>query len=160
MKLPERLASLAEKIRPLRDNVCVKRFEYEHPTLYVAGVRLNKGVVVAVGPGRRIRRKTRFDLMADGVNTTRSLWFEDGEETGQVRPMRVKVGDVVEFSHTVGSRTGKAFELDGEELLMMGEQSIIGKTNDSRAEALLWSQSAGFDRHGRFMSGTESWQKA
>lgn len=156
MKLPKRLASLTRRIRPLRDNVVVQRFDFEHPTLEVVGVKINKGVVVAVGPGRRMRRKTRFDLMQDGRNTQRSLWFEDGDETGKIRPMRVKPGDCVEFSF----RAGTEFELDGEKLLMMGEQSIMGKSNDSKYEAMLWQQSAGYDRHGNFLSGAEDWQRA
>lgn len=156
MKLPKKLAALAKKIHPLRDRVVVKRFEYQHPVLYVAGVTLHKGVVLAVGPGRKIRRKVYFNQGIDNRVGPRSIAFEDGDETGQIRPMRVKVGDVVEFSF----RGGIDFELDGEALLMIWEQSIYGVTNDSKSEAMLWQQSAGYDRHGNFLSGAEEWQRA
>ena len=135
-------------IKPLRDRVLVQRLEYKHPTLAVVGVMLHKGIVVAVGNGRRLRRKTRFDGMPGRPPT----YFEDGEETGKVRPMRVKVGDVVEFS----PRGQIEFELMGEKYVMIWEQAIYGTTNDSQHEAMLFQQSAGYDRDGNFMSGRET----
>jgi co-chaperonin GroES (HSP10) len=135
-------------IKPLRDRVLVQRLEYKHPTLAVVGVVIHKGVVVAVGNGRRLRRKTKFE----GMPGRPPMWFEDGDETGKVRPMRVKPGDIVEFS----PRGQVEFELMGEPYVMIWEQSIYGTTNDSQSEAMLFQQSAGFDRDGNFMSGKET----
>lgn len=123
--------------RPLRDRVIVKPFEYEHPLLYVAGIKLHKGEVIAVGPGRRMRRKVPFRKHA-GYDQG-AVWVEDGEETGQVRPMRVKVGDVVEYSF----RGIFEFRYEGEKYVMVPEQSIYAKDpNGSRHEAVLEPRSA------------------
>ena len=141
-------------IRPLRDRVVVKRLEYKHPLLEVVGVKLCKGVVMAVGPGRRVRRKTRFERLP-GMSAG-AQYFEDGAETGIVKPMKVKVGDVVEFSF----RNDFEFKFGGETYLMIWQNAIYGTSNDSQHEALLWQQSAGYDRNGNFMSGAEEWQRA
>lgn len=137
-------------IRPLRDRICVKMIEYKHPILAVVGVTLNKGVVIAVGPGRKIRRKQRFDA-AQGM-MGRSLWFEDGEETGKIGKMHVKPGDFIEFS----PRQSVPFTLDGEDYVMIKQGAVYGITNDSQSQAMLWQQSAGYDRQGNFMSGKET----
>lgn len=140
-------------LRPLRDRLIVKRMEYEHPTLAVVGVMLQKGVVVAAGPGRRRQRLTRFDGMPGRPPT----WFEDGAETGKFTPMDVNVGDVVEFS----PRQQVEFEFEGEKYVMVWRRSCYGiDPTASRSQALLWQQSAGFDRNGNFMSGAEDWQRA
>lgn len=156
MRLPKKLAAIASQVRPLRDRLLVSRIEYKHPTLYVAGVTLQKGVVVAAGPGRRIRRKVRFDKAAGHMSSQGAIFFEDGEETGKVRPMRVKVGDIVEFSF----RGQVEWDFNGIPLIWIGEQSCYYTTNDSQSEALLWQESAGYDRHGNFLSGAEEWQRA
>lgn len=152
MKLNEKLTKVSQTVKPLRDRVLVQRLEYAHPTLAVIGITLQKGVVVAVGPGRKIRRKTRFDLKDGGFDSHKSLWFEDGEETGKIRPMRVQVGDCVEFS----PRNQIEWYHDGEDLVWIWEQAIYGTTNDSQSEALLWQTVAGTDRHGNFLPGTDS----
>ncbi len=153
MKLPEKLAALAEKIHPVHDRVLVKRFDYQHPVLAVVGIVLQKGVVVAVGPGKPRRRKLPFK---HGTDSGRTLWFEDGDETGGRHPMVVKPGDVVEFSPRGQVET----EIDGELFVMIRLGSIYGITNDSKHEAMLWQQSAGYDRHGNFLSGKENWERA
>lgn len=152
MKLNTNLRRISKSLRPLRDRVVVQRLEYEHPLLAVVGVTLQKGVVVAVGPGRKIRRKTRFDLKDGGFDSHKSIWFEDGEETGKIRPMRVSVGDVVEFS----PRASIEWDFEGEKLVWIAEQSIYGTTNDSRSEALLFQSIAGHDRHGNWLPGTDA----
>lgn len=149
MILPENLKRVSQTVRPLRDRVLIQRLEYENPLIAVVGVTLQKGVVVAVGPGRRERKKVRFDLQEGHFSTVRSLYFEDGAETGRVRPLRVRVGDVVEFS----PRNQIEWEYEGEKLVWIWEQAIYGTTNDSRHEALLFQSSAGTDRHGNFLSG-------
>jgi co-chaperonin GroES (HSP10) len=149
-ELPPHLARINRLVRPLRDRLLIKRFEYQHPVLWTTGISLQKGLVVATGPGRRQRRKVRFDLMQGHLNTERSLYFEDGDETGKTRPMRVKVGDIVEFS----PRNQIEWDFEGEELVWVWEQACYGTTNDSKHEALLWQQSAGYDRHGNWLGGT------
>jgi co-chaperonin GroES (HSP10) len=134
-------------IRPLRDNVVIRRLEYKHDFLYVAGQKLSKGAVIAVGPGRRMRQKTRFQKFPG--KDEGSIFFEDGDERVQngtplIRPMRVKVGDIVEFGH----RGLQEVEADGEILIVCGEQSCYGKTDASQAKGMFGQQSAGFDpRH-------------
>lgn len=98
-----------------------------------------------------MRRKIRFDLKDGGFDSHKSIWFEDGDETGKIRPMRVKVGDVVEFS----PRNQIEWERDGEKLVWIWEQAIYGTTNDSQSEALLWQTVAGTDRRGNYLSGND-----
>jgi co-chaperonin GroES (HSP10) len=119
------------RVKPLRDLVCVKLIEYKHSFLFVAGIQLRKGYVVAVGPGRRMRRKIAYRRNPERSDEV--TWFEDGQETGKIRPKRVAVGDVVEF----GWRTGTEFILDGEKLLMIPEQSIYGLTTADADVGLL-----------------------
>ncbi len=149
MRLPKKLARISGRVRPLRDRLLVKRFEYRHPTLWTTGISLQKGVVVAAGPGRRMRRKVRFDKDIGHMSTARALYFEDGDETGKIRPMRVRVGDVVEFS----PRNTVEWDFEGEELLWVWEQGCYGTTNDSKSSALLWQKSAGYDRNGNWLGG-------
>jgi co-chaperonin GroES (HSP10) len=104
--------------------------------LFVAGIELHKGVVVAAGPGRRMRRRVPYRLQ-EGKNAD-AVWVEDGPETGKIRPMRVKVGDVVEYSF----RNAKKFVYAAEELVMVPEQSIYGKTDDSRSHGVLEHKSS------------------
>lgn len=152
MTLNEKLTRVSQTVRPLRDRVLVQRLEYEHPVLAVVGVTLQKGVVIATGYGRRVRKKIRFDLLEGHLSTSKALYFEDGEETGAIKPMRVRPGDVVEFS----PRNQIEWEHEGEKLVWIWEQSIYGTSNDSKSEALLWQQSAGHDRAGNFLSGVDA----
>jgi co-chaperonin GroES (HSP10) len=124
------------KIKPLRDWVCIRPFSYEHPTLHVIGMTLHKGRVVAVGPGRRMRRKVAFKNHEE--NSDKVIFFEDGPEFGKTRAMRIKEGDVVEYSF----RAGVPFQLGREELLMIPEQSIYGLTDESKHIAVFESRSA------------------
>jgi co-chaperonin GroES (HSP10) len=124
------------RVRPLRDWVAIRQFDYEHPVLYVAGMELHKGRIVAVGPGRRMRRKVAYRNHAE--NSDRITWFEDGPESGKVRPMRVKEGDIVEF----GFRNVVPFRLGREELIMVPEQSIYGLTDESKHIAVFEARSA------------------
>lgn len=137
---------MSKKLRPLRDRVFVSKLEYKHPILAVVGITIEKGLVIATGPGRRMRRKTRFDGPQG-----KCLWFEDGDETGKIRPMKVFVGQCIEFS----PRGGIDFEVDGVPLLCVWEQSIYGVSSDSASDALLWSKPGGYDRQGNFMSGAD-----
>lgn len=144
--------SAAEKIKPLRDFVAVKRLEYQHEVLFVAGQKLDKGEVVAVGPGRRMRRRVPFHKFSGKEEG--AVFVEDGAErvddNGKplIRPMRVKVGDIVEF----GFRGQVDLEVDREKFVIIPEQSIYGKTTRAQNVGLFGKKSAGFDKQGRFLA--------
>jgi chaperonin GroES len=90
------------KIRPLHDRVIVRREEEEQKT--AGGILLpgsaqekpNQGEVVAVGSGRVL-------------------------DNGEVRPIDVKVGDVVVFGQYAGN---DKIDVDGEELIILSESDI------------------------------------
>jgi len=91
------------KIRPLHDRVIVKRMEEERTSpggIVIpdsAAEKPIKGEVVAVGNGKIL-------------------------ENGDVRSLDVKVGDKVLF----GKYAGTEVKVDGEELLVMKEDDIVG----------------------------------
>ena len=91
------------KIRPLHDRVIVKRLEAERTTASgivipdSAGEKPDQGEVVAAGNGKIL-------------------------DDGKVRPMAIKKGDRILF----GKYSGQAFKMEGEELLQMREEDIIG----------------------------------
>jgi hypothetical protein len=180
MILTPELEDVAQRLHILRDRVLVKVLPYVHPTLMTPGVEINKGVVVGVGYGRRKRRKVAFKQEMDAGAPTigpdgkvmkftksnlsgRTLWFEDGPETGEIIPMTVKPGDVVEFSFrniTIVDMDRCGFPGIGE-LAMVWQQAIYSVDPDeSLNECLLWQRSAGYDRNNNFMSGAESWHRA
>ncbi len=91
------------KIRPLHDRVVVKRLEEERKTASgivipdAAAEKPDQGEVVSVGKGKVL-------------------------ENGSVRPLEVKVGDRVLF----GKYSGQTVKVQGEELLVMREEDIMG----------------------------------
>jgi chaperonin GroES len=91
------------KIRPLQDRVMVKRLEEEQKTAGgiiipdTAKEKPQKGEIVAAGPGKR-------------------------NEDGKVQPLDVKAGDQVLFSKYAGTE----IKVEGEELLIMREDDIMG----------------------------------
>ncbi|MFA6052604.1 MAG: co-chaperone GroES [Methylobacter sp.] len=91
------------KIRPLHDRVIVKRVEEETTTaggIVLPGSAAEKpsqGVILAVGAGKQL-------------------------DNGQVRALEVKVGDKVLF----GKYSGNEVKVDGEELIVMREEDIMG----------------------------------
>jgi chaperonin GroES len=91
-------------IRPLHDRVLVRRMEEETTT---AG-----GIVL---PGSAAEKPTQGEILAVGKG--RIL------ENGDVRPMDVKVGDKILFDE---SYAVKKVKVNGEELLMMREEDIMG----------------------------------
>ena len=180
MMLTEELEEVGRRTRVLRDRVLVKVLPYVHPTLETPGIEVNKGVVVAVGYGRRQRRKVAFKqeisdgppvLSADGrvmqfaksKLSGKTLYFEDGAETGAIIPMQVKPGDVVEFSFrnvTLVDFDRCGFPGIGH-LAFVWQKAIYSVDPDeSLNECLMWQQSAGYDRNGNFMSGAEDWHRA
>jgi len=180
MMLTEELEAVAKQTRVLRDRVLVKILPYVHPTLATPGIEINKGVVIAVGYGRRQRRKVAFKQeISDGPPVLgpggkvmqfaksklsgKTLWFEDGPETGAIIPMQVKPGDVVEFSFrniTLVDFDRVGFPGIGD-LAFVWQKAIYSVDPDeSLNECLMWQQSAGYDRKGNFMSGAEDWHCA
>ncbi|MFC6441501.1 co-chaperone GroES [Bowmanella sp. JS7-9] len=90
-------------IRPLHDRVIVKRQEQETKS---AG-----GIVLT---GSAAEKSTRGKVLA--VGNGRVL------ENGNVKPLDVKVGDIVIFNDGYGVKTEK---LDGEDVLIMSESDIL-----------------------------------
>ncbi len=90
-------------IRPLHDRVVVKRLEEERKTasgIYIpdsATEKPDQGEVIAVGKGK-------------------------AGDDGKVRALEVKVGDKVLF----GKYSGQTVKVDGDELLVMREEDIMG----------------------------------
>jgi len=91
------------KIKPLRDRVIVRRLGEEEKTKGgiiipdTAKEKPQEGEVVAVGTGKVL-------------------------DDGKVLPLEIKKGDRVLF----GKYSGTEVKIDGEELLMMREEDILG----------------------------------
>jgi chaperonin GroES len=91
------------KIRPLHDRVVIRRMEEERKS--AGGILIPdnaaekpvQGEVVSVGNGKQL-------------------------ESGEVRPLDVKVGDKVLF----GKYSGTEVKISGEDLLVMREEDIMG----------------------------------
>jgi chaperonin GroES len=94
-------------IRPLHDRIIVKRVEAQRTTTSgivipdTAAEKPEQGEVIAVGPGRK-------------------------DDSGKTIPMDVKVGDRVLF----GKYAGQTVKLEGEELLVMREDDVMGVIED------------------------------
>lgn len=90
-------------IRPLHDRVIVKRLESERTTASgivipdAAAEKPDQGEIMAAGPGKR-------------------------DDSGKLIEMDVKVGQKVLF----GKYAGQAIKVDGQELLVMREEDIMG----------------------------------
>lgn len=160
MILTPELEEVGQRTRILRDRVLVKPLPYVHPVLLTPGVDIQKGVVIGVGYGRRQRRLVGFKQMEGQLG--RTLYFEDGDETGAIRPMGVFPGDVVEFSF----RNIEFVDFDRLGFKDIGHLAFIWQSaiysidpDESLSDALLWQQSAGHDRHGNWMSGAEEWHR-
>jgi len=91
------------KIRPLHDRVIVKRIEEERKT---AG-----GIVI---PDNAAEKPDQGEVLAIGTGKVM--------DDGTVRPLVVKVGDRVLF----GKYSGSSVKMDGDELLVMREEDIMG----------------------------------
>jgi chaperonin GroES len=94
---------MATKVRPLHDRVIVRRLDEEEKS--AGGIIIPdsakekpvQGKVIAVGKGKSL-------------------------ENGEIRPLDVKEGDTVIFSTYAGTE----IKLDGDALLMMREDDILG----------------------------------
>ena len=91
------------KIRPLHDRVIVKRMEEE---------RTSPGGIVI--PDSATEKPIKGEVVAAGNGKIL--------ENGDVRALDVKVGDTVLF----GKYAGTEVKVDGEELLVMKEDDIVG----------------------------------
>lgn len=91
------------KFRPLHDRLVVRRIESEEKTAGgviipdTAKEKPQEGEVLAVGPGAR-------------------------NESGEIVPLEVKVGDRILF----GKWSGTEVRIDGEDLLIMKEIDVFG----------------------------------
>jgi chaperonin GroES len=91
------------KIRPLHDRVIVKRLDQERKTASgivipdSAAEKPDQGEVMAVGPGKK-------------------------DDHGKFIPVDLKVGDRVLF----GKYAGQTVKVEGDELLVMREEDIMG----------------------------------
>ena len=91
------------KIRPLHDRVVVRRMEEERTT---AG-----GIVI---PDSAAEKPMRGEVIAIGVGKIL--------DNGDVRALAVKVGDVILF----GKYSGTEIKINGQELVVMREDDIMG----------------------------------
>jgi chaperonin GroES len=90
-------------IRPLHDRIIVKRVEEE--TTSAGGIVL---------PGSATEKPSEGEVLA--VGTGKVL------DNGEVRALEVKVGDKVLF----GKYSGNEVKINGEELIVMREEDIMG----------------------------------
>ncbi len=90
-------------IRPLHDRIIVKRVEEETTT---AG-----GIVL---PGSATEKPSEGEVLA--VGNGKQL------DNGEIRALEVKVGDKVLF----GKYSGNEVKIDGEELIVMREEDVMG----------------------------------
>src|SRR5204863_3676460 len=103
------------KFRPLHDRVVVRRIDAEEKTAGgiiipdTAKEKPQQGEVLAVGPGKR-------------------------DEAGKLVPLDVKTGDQILF----GKWSGTEVKVDGEDLLIMKEDDIMGVV-----EGVIKSKSSG-----------------
>jgi len=97
------MSKLKSKLRPLHDRVLIKRLEEQdekHGSIIIpdsAKEKPQEGKVIAVGTGRVT-------------------------EDGKTLPLAVKAGDRILF----GKYSGSEVKIDGEELLIMKEEDILG----------------------------------
>jgi len=91
------------KIRPLQDRVVVKRMEEERTS---AG-----GIVI---PDSATEKPMKGEVLAVGNGKV--------SDSGEVRALEVKVGDQILF----GKYSGTELKIDGDEVLIMREEDILG----------------------------------
>ena len=93
------------KLQPLEDRIVLRASDAEETTVSglvipdTAKEKPQQGEVLAVGPGRR------------------------SEDTGEVIPMDVAVGDIVVYSKYGGTE----IQIDGEDLLILTSRDVLAK---------------------------------
>ena len=93
-------------VRPLHDRILVRRVAEENKT---AG-----GIII---PDSAKEKPQRGEIVAAGKGRI-------GED-GKVLPLEVKIGDTILF----GKYSGTELKLNGEELVMMREEDVLGIIN-------------------------------
>jgi chaperonin GroES len=91
------------KLRPLHDRIIVKRLEEERKT---AG-----GIVI---PDTAAEKPSMGEVVAAGPGKT--------DDAGKLVTIGVKIGDKILF----GKYSGQEFKLEGQDLLHMREDDVIG----------------------------------
>ena len=91
------------KIRPLQDRVIVRRLEEEETT---------KGGIIIPDTAKEKPQEGKVIAVGKGKFT----------EDGKLIPLDVKVGDKILF----GKYSGTEIKIEGEELLIMREEDILG----------------------------------
>ena len=91
------------KIRPLQDRVIVRRLEEEEKT---------KGGIIIPDTAKEKPQEGKVIAVGKGKMT----------EDGKLIPLDVKVGDKILF----GKYRGTEIKVEGEELLIMREEDILG----------------------------------
>jgi chaperonin GroES len=94
--------------RPLHDRILVRRIEVDEKT---AG-----GIII---PDTAKEKPQEGEIIATGAGAR--------DESGQLRPLDVKVGDRILF----GKWSGTEIKLDGEDLLIMKESDVMGVIESS-----------------------------
>lgn len=154
MLTEEQRAELRRRLKPLRDNVVWIRDEAKSTAgLFLPTVTLNRGEVLAVGPGRRVKRKRRIDN-PDPMAAPGDAYFytENGPETGKIRPTGIKVGDRIEFSQ-YGQTEFEIDGLAGIKLVLSGAQSVLGIAEGDATHAYMFPNPAGFNDSNRQVLG-------
>ncbi len=101
------------KLQPLEDRIVVRAAEAEETTVSglvipdTAKEKPQQGDVLAVGPGRR------------------------SEQTGELIPLDISVGDVVVYSKYGGTE----ITVDGEELLILAARDVQAKIASGKGKA-------------------------
>ena len=90
-------------IRPLYDNVVIKREEQE---------AVSAGGIVLPGSAKEQPNQGKVVAVGDGAL----------QDNGEIRALQVKVGDTVVF----GQYSGNTIKVDGDELMIMRENEIFG----------------------------------
>ena len=94
---------MATKLTPLHDRVLVRRIE--------EGETVRGGIII---PDTAKEKPQEGEVIAVGKGKS--------NEDGKVRPLDVKAGDRILF----GKYSGTEIKIDGEELLIMREEEVLG----------------------------------
>ena len=94
---------MATKLTPLHDRILIKRIE--------EGETVRGGIII---PDTAKEKPQEGEVIAVGKGKS--------NEEGKVRPLDVKAGDRILF----GKYSGTEIKIDGEELLIMREEEILG----------------------------------
>lgn len=129
------ILAAAAKVRPTGERVLWYRQEFKHPVLELPAIKTNRGWVLAIGPGKRLRRRIKVQIAPNQFHEANI-----GADTGKVRPMTVQPGDFLEFS-----RYGQTeFVQDGITFVLSAEDSVMGYAEENDQGAI-FSRPAGWD---------------